>query len=229
MKSVITKIAIFAIGVGVGVLAVKKYYKDLAEDEIESVKEHYGKNKRFEPKDSTACAESKKMKEDPDTIDRKKKRNVTNPLTRSSADENDYKKAKKNYNSMSLHPVDEEEMNPPNTDKTQPYLIDSEEFADTFDNHEKVCLYYYRIDDVLTEENEEVLMDRENVVGFEAIKELDIEPTVWVRNERLDIDYEIMALNKSYQETVHGIDMEDNLSPRERYMKKGKGKENLDE
>jgi len=248
MKSVITKIAIFAIGVGVGILAVKKYYKNIAEEEIESVKEHLGTHKKFEPSDSTSNANAVQSKEGLMKSEHEKQRSVTNPLTRSSLDNDPYTQVKKNYNLMGSQPVEDEEKEPedefgptdaagkteeemnPEVNRDQPYLISDEEFAETFDNHEKISLYYYRIDDVLCEENEEILMDRETIVGDEAIKELDMEPTVWVRNERLDIDYEIMALNKSYQETVHGIGLEDNLSPRERYMKKiGKGKEHLDE
>ena len=67
------------------------------------------------------------------------------------------------------------------------------------------------------DENEEIIDDIESVVGYDALAMLDMQTTVWVRNEPLGIDYEIIALNKSYQETVDGIKREAMMTPRERY------------
>jgi hypothetical protein len=76
-------------------------------------------------------------------------------------------------------------------------------------------LYYYREDEILAHEDEEVVEDPNAVIGMEALESLDTEATVWVRNEPMGIDYEIVALNKSYSEMVGGI----SLTPREKYLK----------
>jgi len=109
--------------------------------------------------------------------------------------------------------------------RTMPYLINDQEFTDEFDHHDKVSLYYYRLDDVLTEENEEIIDDIETTVGYDALATLDKQTTVWVRNEPLGIDYEIIGINKTYSETVLGIKADAALSPRERYERQQKRKE----
>jgi len=103
-------------------------------------------------------------------------------------------------------------------DRTQPYVIDDTEFSDEFPHHDKISLYYYRADDVLCEEsNEDPIDDIESTVGYDALNKLDMQTTVWVRNEPLGIDYEIIALRGSYAETVHGLRNQRVMTPRERY------------
>ncbi len=90
-----------------------------------------------------------------------------------------------------------------------PYIISLDEFADEFQEFDKITLYYYELDDTLTEENEEVIIDVSDVVGDEALSEFGTESNnddiVYVRNPSLRADYEIIRLVKSYQETVLGI------------------------
>lgn len=117
----------------------------------------------------------------------------------------------------------EEEMDLTKIDRTLPYIIDSDEFTNEFDHHDKISLYYYRVDDILCEESEEVIEDVEAVIGYDALAALDMQTTVWVRNEPLCIDYEVISINKSYAEQVHGLGVPDvALSPREKYLKQQK-------
>ena len=105
-------------------------------------------------------------------------------------------------------------------DRTIPYIINDREFAEEFDHHDKISLYYYRVDDVLCEENEEIIDNIEGTIGYDALTALDMQTTVWVRNEPLAIDYEVIALNSSFAESVHGVHIQENnriLTPRERY------------
>lgn len=146
---------------------------------------------------------------------------------------NQYDQVKRNYNIVGSGqmpidhvepegaPDDEDEDEEPLTDaagmteqdhlditkvnRTEPYVIEEAEYSTGFDHHDKLSLYYYRWDDVLCEENEEVIDDIDGVVGFAAITVLDTQDMVWVRNERLAADYEIIGLKKSFAETVHGI------------------------
>jgi len=112
-------------------------------------------------------------------------------------------------------------------DRTQPYVISDQQYSEEFSHHDKVSLYYYRVDDVLCEENEEMVDDIESVIGYDALKILDMQTTVWVRNEPLAIDYEVIALNSSFAETVHGLHIKEQhaMTPRERYIEKQKRRE----
>lgn len=146
---------------------------------------------------------------------------------------NQYDQVKKNYNIVGSGqmpidhvepegvPDDEEEDDEPLTDdagmteqdhlainevkRTDPYIIEEEEYSNDFAHHDKLSLYYYTLDDVLTEENGDVIDDIEEVVGYAALAVLDMQTMVWVRNERLAGDYEIISMRKSYAETIHGI------------------------
>jgi len=112
--------------------------------------------------------------------------------------------------------------------RTRPYLIDDREYSEEFDHHDKVSLYYYRIDDVLTEENEEIIDNVDGIVGYDALSALDMQTTVWVRNEPLGIDYEIIGINKTYAETVLGIKQDGAMTPRERYVQQRKKRSEKD-
>jgi hypothetical protein len=103
-------------------------------------------------------------------------------------------------------------------------LIDADQYAEEFTHFDKVTLYYYRIDDVLTEENEEVIEDVDDVVSLDALAKLDMQTSVWVRNEKLMIDYEIISLNASYSQKILGRKPRA-TSPRETYLKKQKENE----
>ena len=110
-------------------------------------------------------------------------------------------------------------------DRTQPYVISGEEYTDEFEHHDKISLYYYVLDDTLANEREEVMDDIDGTVGWDVFKVLEMQNCAWVRNEPLGIDYEICAVRNSYAQAVHGIRQDENLSPRERYLRQQKRRE----
>lgn len=244
-KTVLLKVAIFAVGAATGFIVAKKvyekYYADLAQEEIDSVKEAFERQdaRLREPynKENGMFDEEYAEKNEEEKVERTNR----NALTRSSLDGNPYEQAKRNYNLAGIEheetdadeeeeeqPVTdaagktEEEMDLTQVDRTMPYIIDDQEFTNEFDHHDKISLYYYRGDDVLCDEHEEVINDIEETVGYDALAALDMQTTVWVRNEPLCIDYEIISINKAYAEQVYGIGLEPNLSPREAYLRKQK-------
>lgn len=107
-------------------------------------------------------------------------------------------------------------------DRTRPYVINNREYQKEFDHHDKLKLYYYLNDDVLCDEDDRVINDIEGTVGFDALNNLDVLPTVWVRNEPLCADYEIIGVNESFVEKVNGSKGKQALTPRERYLKQQK-------
>ena len=97
-------------------------------------------------------------------------------------------------------------------DKALPYIISVDQFADEKDHYDKITINYYEEDDTLCEENEEIIEDPMMVVGEDTLtrfgEDSDDPDVVYVRNEKLEIDYEVICLHKSYAETV-GISVED--------------------
>jgi hypothetical protein len=94
-----------------------------------------------------------------------------------------------------------------NVTNLSPYIIDIEQFSEEMEDNEKVTLYYYRDDQVLTDADaEEVIADINGTVGKDSIDLLtsEIGNTVYVRNNKLRIDYEIVLLKQSYSETQMG-------------------------
>lgn len=247
-KSALIYLAVFATGTAIGFLAAriayKKYYEEFANEEIESVKETYGKARSYTKGETDIV-------EDPDG----------KALTRSSLDGariNKSEEAKRNYHliqptesSYQLLGEEEEtddkededdeprdaagkterEMNGDvdaewhersleDIDRTQPYMIDAEEFTNEFEHHDKLSMYYYRGDDILCDDAEDIVDDPDSVIGFDALEFLETEPMCWVRNEPIASDFEIVSINKSYAETVRGVGRENNMTPRELYRKK---------
>jgi hypothetical protein len=96
-----------------------------------------------------------------------------------------------------------------NRDNVKPYVITTEEFAEDMNHFDKLTIYYYEDDQTLADENEEMIEDVASVVGDEALNEFgrgsDDPEIVYVRNEKMEIDYEVIRLSKSYKETVGGF------------------------
>ena len=253
MKLVLTHTAALAVGTGVGYLVAKKVleekYAQLAQEEIESVKEYFGKSSA----ERLAAAVEEAEKE----------RATTNPngaLSRNSLDQGKtaYGRSKTAYHEMTKENIrkrwdserggavetsdDEDESDEPvkdaagcyegdmensesqkdlsDVDRTAPYVISVEEFTDEFHHHDKISLYYYTEDEVLCDEHEEVVLDIDGTVGREVFDTFEEgENIAWARNERIGIDYEICAVAGSFAEIVHGGR---SMSPRERYQRKQK-------
>lgn len=241
----------------VGKTVYKKFYEDLAQEEIDSVKATFAERYKNE-QSASDTSENGMTDEEYSEKDEKPKpvRGNVTPLTRSSIEDNPYEKAKRNYNlyrpkSEPKKEVededdedDEEDDNEPRdaagktekemmdltgVDRTQPYVIDDDEFMNEFPHHNKVSLYYYHGDEVLCEEGEDIIDDVGRIVGDEALALLEEHTTVWVRNEPLCIDYEIVGVRGSYAELVAAEKPAKNLSPRERYEKKQKEREKREE
>lgn len=111
---------------------------------------------------------------------------------------------------------------PPKIDRSKPYVISDEEFSTECQHFDKVTLYYYSFDDTLCDEHEEIIDDLDNTVGWDCFPVLETQTTVWVRNEKISVDYEICLVRGSYAEVIQGIRPTENLSPRERYQRKKK-------
>ena len=89
----------------------------------------------------------------------------------------------------------------------EPYVMSHEQFEEEMREFDKITLYYYEADDVLADEDDSIIEDAANVIGPTSIDTFGDEDNedpdiIYVRNERLGIDYEIIRIKKSYSETI---------------------------
>lgn len=187
--SKITGFVIFVMGAAVGSVATWQYtkrkYEQIAQEEIDSVKEVFSKREsdseiKVEVSDSQP-AKVEKVAEKPDISEyaaRLEKEGYTNYSGIRSRKEEQM-------------PMEEE-----------PYVISPEEFGE-FEEYEKISLSYYA-DQVLADENDELIEDVEGVVGMESLTHFGEyeDDSVFVRNDRLKCDYEILLDQRTYSEVL---------------------------
>lgn len=101
---------------------------------------------------------------------------------------------------------------PPERDPAFPYLITVEEFMLNEPEHEQVTLTYYVGDDVLSDEREQPIRETDPSVGddnltrFGTPESLSKDPnTLHIRNERLEVDFEIVKSEGKFSEEVLGF------------------------
>lgn len=193
----------FLVGAGIGALVtsglLKKKYEDLAQEEINSVKETFScRVKPYEGPVEEMTDEAYerlhyggKMKDRPSTP----------------------------YHTMARTAIklmaDDEVVD----EIALPYVIPVAEFIEDKETYDKITLYYYNQDDTLSGEDDEVVTDVESLIGADGLLcfgSLSDDPDiVYIRNEQLMIDYEVINIDNSYQEAILGI-------PGEPNRKKGK-------
>ena len=84
----------------------------------------------------------------------------------------------------------------------KPYVISPEEFGE-FEEYEKISLTYYA-DEVLADENDEEVDDVDEIVGEESLNHFGEyeDDSVFVRNDRLKCDYEILLDQRNYSDVA---------------------------
>lgn len=187
----------FILGAAVGSAAtwylVKKKYEQLAQEEIDSVKEQFTYKKNSEDtstseKDLNDIQETaKRATEKPSIADYAKelsKTGYTNYATISNADdEDDSIEARANK---------------------KPYLVSPEEFGEREEDGYHVISWTYYADHILADENDELVEDIEGSIGFESLNHFgDYEDdALFVRNDRLKADFEVLISAKTYEEVL---------------------------
>lgn len=95
-------------------------------------------------------------------------------------------------------------------DRNHPYIIHENEFREDFPEYSQLQWTYYAADNILVDERDEVVVRPELVVGEKNLKRFGhgtSDPNLLhVRNDRLEIEFEITRSFKSHAEEVLGLD-----------------------
>jgi len=179
---------IFVLGVTVGSVVtwryVKKKYEQIAQDEIDSVKEVFSKREVDFTEDTEVRIKADNAKEKPSIIEyaaRLREQGYTN------------------YSDCDEKPEEVKE-EPMSVDK--PYVITPEEFGN-LDDYEMISLTYYA-DQILADDNDVIVDDVEDIVGFDSLNSFGEyeDDSVFVRNDRLKCDYEILLDQREYLDVI---------------------------
>lgn len=202
---------IFLAGVGVGSLVTWKYverkYKNLAEEEIESVKELY--KEKLAEKSEFNKQKVETMKEDIQKKEIEKNNQelekiINNQKYVTGADYAEEETESVQVEDFRGQPGDiDDEDYLVNTQEDHlvpnpPYVITEDEFGE-FGNEEKTLIFYS--DSVLADDDDDIIVDPEAVVG-NALEEFNDPMTerVFVRDEKEEIDYIILRSEKTFSE-----------------------------
>ena len=183
-NSVITGFS-FLLGMGIGAyvtyMYVKDMYAEIAQEEINSVKEAYVKK-------------AKNLKRDDITEDEKKEKA---DKAKNKPDISEYAAKLKESGYTNYSEISQED-----NDVEVPYVIAPEDYGEN-DEYETISLTYYS-DGVLTDEDDEVITNPGELVGKDFASHFgDYEDdSVFIRNDERKIDFEILMDYRTYQDVL---------------------------
>lgn len=180
MENIIKSVVIFAAGASAGAIVtwklIKEKYKKLAQEEIDSVKELYSEKiskvlERTEPLEEGA----------EEQIDE----TIVNEYNNMCSD--------LGYSSASTREKKEDKV------LTKPYVISPDEFGEQ--DYNIISLNYYA-DGVLADDFDVIIDDVEATVGEDSLNHFGEyeDDSVFVRNDELEIDYEILKDTRKFEE-----------------------------
>lgn len=181
----------FTIGAAVGSVVtwklLKTKYEQIAQEEIDSVKEVFSRRRNIINDNDSAVDETEGANED-------------------NTDESEYKDAVKNsgyVNYSDMHSIAKKEDKHNMRENSKPYVITPEEFGENSD-YECYSLTYYDADEILADEDDELIEDVDNTVGLDSLERFGEheDDSVFVRNDAMKRDYEILLDRRSYSEVT---------------------------
>ena len=182
MNNTLSNIVIFTAGAIIGSVVtwklVKTKYEQIAQEEIDEVREYYAKK----------VDEFTHKEESEDTAEVKPK------ITKE-----EYTEYANVINDLGYANITEEEVNK----MGKPYVITPEEYGD-LDDYDLVSLTYYA-DGYLTDEQDNLIEDVDNVVGVDSLTHFGEyeDDSVFVRNDSCTTDYEILLDERNYLDVIN--------------------------
>ena len=210
MNSTLKGVLIFVLGAAAGSLAtwklIEKKYKDIAQEEIDSVKDTFSKMKKneypdkledypdfeeFDDSDDSYYSDDEEPKSE-QKIDRNNKPDIVEyAKILSETGYTNYAERQDKKEKKGVEPVEDE----------RPYVISPDEFGEK-DGYENVTLTYYA-DGVLTDYFDNVISNIDEVVGLDSLDHFGEyeDDAVFVRNEKMETDYEILRDLRDFNES----------------------------
>lgn len=191
-----TNFMLFIAGAAVGSVVTwfytKKKYELIAQEEIDSVRDVFSKRK-------SEIKETKfeKQSEKPDITEYIKKVRNSGYVDYSDSDAQEPSTTKP-------EPSAEDDNTEENDYFT--YIITPDEFGE-HDDYETISLTYYA-DQILADDCDDVIEDVEGTVGIESLTHFGEyeDDSVFVRNDKLKCDYEILLDYRKYKDVVNKTD-----------------------
>ena len=188
MKNLLYFVTGAAIGSVVTWKLIEKKYKDLADEEIESVKETFKNRKQIK-------------------INNKETSEKFITKYKDSKDKIEDIVSNEKYNIENKEEIDDDECNytidvNEGVEVVNPHIITPEEFGEYNEYKIKTLIYY--ADNVLTDEDDNPItsLEMEEMIGIDSLDhfgEYD-DDSVYVRDENNEIDYEILRSEKMFSE-----------------------------
>ena len=196
MKETLIIVAIFSVGVGVGIAASMTYfdkkYQKLADEEIESCRLAFSKPKVVLVKDEKV--EEAKILEGETAVSSVMPNVYSSSVQLETKSYSDYYAPKKVEEAQTLSPKEDE-----------PFDISVDEYEEDTE-FMKVTLNLYLSDGALVYEETEELADEGSTVGQENLDDFSRTSfsSAYFRNPKNNIDYEVIKVDGSYRELIAG-------------------------
>lgn len=202
MNGTIKCISAFVIGAGIGSIVtwkfVKKKYEQIADDEIAEMREYYkGGSEYSESKDQDEPVENEKM-----------------PVSKADLEQTTTDEEKIQYSDIvKKQGYADNETTEKGGDsqlkKDKPYVIPPEDFGEV-EEYDTESLTYYE-DGVLADNNDEIIDNVDELIGEESLTHFGEyeDDSVFVRNDALKCDYEILRDLRRYSDAKYPRHMED--------------------
>lgn len=178
-----SNLVVFVVGAAVGSAVtwklVKTKYEQIAQEEIDSVKEAF--SKRFIPEDSNGVQE--------------------NEGPQMTLDEYAEKLKEMKYaNDLAMAEKEKKGVTDADMNKNEPYVISPEEFGE-LDGYDAISLNYFA-DGVLTDDWDNEIEDVDDMVGLDSLNHFGEyeDDSVFVRNDRDKVDYEILLDSRNFSD-----------------------------
>lgn len=182
----------FLVGATVGSVAtwlcLKRYYERITQEEINSVKAAFVERKPA----ITNIAKNEKQEENQHKVDIS---NLKPDLVNYKA-----KLQEEGYTNYTEHSKKNTEEK-----RDEPYVISPDDYGED-DNYTQISLVYYAGDGVLTDDEDEIIEYIRDTVGEDFAEHFGEyeDDSVFIRNDLLKCDYEILRDNRSYADVAEG-------------------------
>lgn len=216
MNDTLSKVLIFAAGAAIGSAVtwklVKTKYEQIAQEEIDSVKEVFSKRTE-EIKNDIDKPHVREMSVIPEKPDLKEfaasliaKEGYD---TLSDEEDEDAEYYDDEEDDIEVDAYIEEYEGDDEDDSSAPYVISPEEFDELTGYNTETLTYY--ADGVLTDCHDDIIEDVENTVGLDSLNHFGEyeDDSVHVRNDARQCDYEILKDYREYYREVHPELLED--------------------